>query len=283
MLLEGKTALITGGGQGIGLAIARAFAAEGAALIIADLNPDTEEIAQLRNGCARVITRKADVTDEQLKAMYRDIVPLDTWKSASALGTHRPPERPRHGDLVLTIRGSLLKRYPNTLVYAQKAHFNGADARINPRINDVKSKEDMLQEIRFPVFQASVDPDIRFFGFDLSKAEAKGDPNAKAESDDWGWFFIIQEVPGEPHFGLDVDFKPSDPSSYSWNDLSWKQLPPGTFLEPGVIPPSSFTSHLPAPARQQWARSSADMADVLLQRPVMIAIHAREMLEKFNG
>ena len=55
--------------------------------------------------------------------MYRDIAPLDTWTTPSVLGKHKPPERPKTGDLVLTIRGELLKKYPNTLIYAQKAHM----------------------------------------------------------------------------------------------------------------------------------------------------------------
>src|SRR5215218_8836465 len=40
MRLEGKRAVVTGGASGIGAAIARRLAAEGAAVIIADLNED---------------------------------------------------------------------------------------------------------------------------------------------------------------------------------------------------------------------------------------------------
>ena len=39
--LEGKVTLITGGGQGIGRAAALLFAREGAAVVLADVNPDT--------------------------------------------------------------------------------------------------------------------------------------------------------------------------------------------------------------------------------------------------
>ena len=41
MKLEGKSALVTGGGSGIGRAIARLFAAEGASVLVAELNEET--------------------------------------------------------------------------------------------------------------------------------------------------------------------------------------------------------------------------------------------------
>ncbi len=69
--------------------------------------------------------------------MYRDIAPIDRWTTPSQLGTHRAPSgQDRH--LVLTIRGELLKKYPNTLIYAQKAHIardkSGKPERAKPVI-----------------------------------------------------------------------------------------------------------------------------------------------------
>ena len=40
-LLKGRTALITGAGQGLGLAVAREYAAEGAAVALVEFNPET--------------------------------------------------------------------------------------------------------------------------------------------------------------------------------------------------------------------------------------------------
>jgi hypothetical protein len=229
------------------------------------------------------------VSPEQLKARYRDISALDTWTTASALGHHPPPERGVTGDLVLTIRGELLKKYPNTLIYAQKAHMarNKAgqlDASMKPVIRTVSTRAEMDSEIRFPLFTAEVEPDIRFFGFDLTVAAAQGADHPTKETDDWGWYFVIQEIPGEPRFGMDVEFDPDDDPTtpITWNDLSWDRMPGSRFVSPAGPPVPSFFNLLSPALRAQWGRHSADMAAVLFQRPVMIAVHAREMLEELG-
>ena len=61
MKLEGKVALVTGGAQGIGNAIARGLAAEGARIVIADLTRAEEAAAAFPGGVG--IT--ADVSSEQ--------------------------------------------------------------------------------------------------------------------------------------------------------------------------------------------------------------------------
>jgi hypothetical protein len=216
----------------------------------------------------------------------KDITPLDTWTSTSLLGSHRNPLRPPGEQVVLTIRGDLLKKYRNTLIYAQKAHLardaagNPEPAR-NPVIAPVASDADVQREIKFPVFKASVDPDIRFFGFDLTVAQARGADRPQLETDDWGYYFIVQQLPGEPRFGMDVSFAPDDDPTtpVTWNDLAWSLFPESlSFIDAGV-PPQSFTPAGPGESLSQWGTDSARMASILLQAPVMIAVHAKEMLE----
>lgn len=61
--LDGKTALITGAARGIGFAFARAYAAEGARVAIADINAGAAEQAAAEIGRAAVAVRM-DVTDQ---------------------------------------------------------------------------------------------------------------------------------------------------------------------------------------------------------------------------
>jgi hypothetical protein len=232
-----------------------------------------------------ILATASGETAEEISERSKDITPHDTWPLASHLGTHRNPLRPAGEQVVLTVRGDVLKKYPGTLIYAQKAHI-ARDADGNPQPNHdpviatVESEEDIDREIKFPVFGASVEPDIRFFGFDLSVEQAYGDANPQTESDDWGWFFVIQQLPGEPRFGMDIIFSPDDDPTtpITWNDLAWTHFADGqVFIDTTVTP--SFVPAGPGESLSQWGSDSARMASILFQAPVMIAVHATEMLE----
>jgi 3-oxoacyl-[acyl-carrier protein] reductase len=65
-LLDGKAALITGAGDGLGKEMARTFAAEGAAVVIADINVEAAEktAAEIVAQGARAVAVGGDVTSE---------------------------------------------------------------------------------------------------------------------------------------------------------------------------------------------------------------------------
>ena len=63
MKLQGKIAVVTGGARGIGLAIAKRFSAEGASVVIADLDRATGEAAAQSLGCRFIATDVGDTSD----------------------------------------------------------------------------------------------------------------------------------------------------------------------------------------------------------------------------
>ena len=66
-ILKGKTAIVTGGGTGIGLAIARRFCEEGAVVVICGRREDRLQAAAagMTDGLGRVCAVRADVTVEE--------------------------------------------------------------------------------------------------------------------------------------------------------------------------------------------------------------------------
>ena len=194
--------------------------------------------------------------------------PIHTWnaplgRNPSACGN---PEQ-----VVLLVRGELFRRYPNAVIYAAKA----AGTPDHPTLTAAE---------RYPLFRGSASPDVVFFGFDLTVAEARG------RDTEPGWFFVIQQQPGEPDFGLDMpkDVAPQPSRVTDWNQLTWRHLVPSatelrslTHVTVGVkpdSPPPALPDTSANPSGARWGANGAHMARITLQKPVRIAILTRQML-----
>ena len=212
----------------------------------------------------------------------KDITKIHTWQSFTELGGHRKGGKKEK--VVLVIRGELLKKYPNTVIYAQKAITN-TDAKtkaLHPIIiREEPTEAQFKKEYKFPIFKAEVEPDIKFFGFELTIEEAQGTKNTEGfEGDTLGWFFVIQQIPGEPRFGMDIKYQPNEAGAKdTWDNVSWEKLPTpnAPFITTSNVPILKLTDE---ENKHEWGASSSEMAYILFQKPVMVAVHANEMLQK---
>jgi hypothetical protein len=141
---------------------------------------------------------------------------------------------------VLLLRTSLLRRYPNAIIYLTPAPPNAT----NPPAGDV-----------FPIFNGSMQPDVTFVGFPITPAAAVGSANQP------GYFVVIQEHPTEPRFGLDAAVAAS--------------LTNKSYLAIGTQPPAGvpLKGHI-------WGRNSAHMAEITRRLPVRITIHASQLVAR---
>jgi len=117
MSLAGRTALITGAGGGIGSAVARAFAAAGADLSIADLKPVAALADELRAQGRRVIDTPTDVTQAAqvgaliqatLKALRKIDVLVNVAGTVSFGAAATLPEAEWERVLAVNLKGTFL-------------------------------------------------------------------------------------------------------------------------------------------------------------------------------
>jgi len=236
---------------------------------------------------------------DQLKERLYDIPELHKWLLTSLLGQHnnRQPAGKTGEQAVLVIRGELLKKYPTAVIYAHHAQWaRNPDNSIDltqPRslqdIDDAFEEHPPQNVVRMPLYEAKVDPDIYFFGFDLTVDEAKGG-SGKNPNDDPGWFFVIKQRPGEPRFGLELTRPTLQAEVFdevTWDDAT-AGIKPGQFLQAGSL---GAVTLVKPPANEdkqaQWQddttvdtalASAARWAYLLFRAPVMVAVHADEML-----
>ena len=228
-----------------------------------------------------VVNQNSALSQSQIEESLLDITKLHTWEPTTDLGKHENRPLPPGGDkdesrLVLVVRGDLLKKYPTVVIYAQRAKWTEVEP--NHFIRELDNS-DPTQTIKNPIFKAEINPDIRFLGFELTKKIAKG--NSNPQDADPGWFFVLQERPGEPRFGLDNLSVDSPDTPDKWNDVAWEHLAEFDTLDFIDLDRNAPVAGAMTDATDQqfvWRRNAADMAYILYQVPVMVAFHSADML-----
>lgn len=247
------------------------------------------------------------MTDEQWKEILRDISPIHRWRDP--LGQN---DKPTEGEkirenIVLVIRGELLKKYPTAVIYAHKAKWqlnddgtidNTVERELEGFSSPAEEENPPRSKVKTPLFEAKVDPDIYFFGFDLEPLEARGGTGeTQADLNNPGWFFVIKERPGEPRFGLDDNPKEETETFNTWNDMTWKRAlgtdTAGAFIQITNATPTLTLTEPTGDVSEKhpqweddkfvsWSKdmNAADLAYILFQAPVMVAVHAAEMLPR---
>jgi hypothetical protein len=210
----------------------------------------------------------------------KDIKRIHEWQSGEGLG-HNNGRTPalKPDNLVFLVKGELLRRYPESLVYAVRTIIKDGDRTLG-------------DEQKYPVFEGRLSPDIVFFGFDLVADEVIGDDDP---AEDQGWYFLLQERPTEPLFGLDADDGHYGALPQSWLDLNWAQLAAdadsletiGYIDLDADLPDTTQVVGYPGDPPLAWhattgrgpaGANGSDIAHITLQRPFRVAIHGSDML-----
>lgn len=140
-----------------------------------------------------------------------DIEPIHRWTYWTEIGSQGAASAEQKEWLVLLIRGELLKRFPNTIVYARKKSPGGEKLGV-PEEFPGETMQDLIQD---PVFFGTLPPDITFVGFPI--------PPTQREA----WCFVIEEQMTEPRFGFDeADSGRAQPApeAKGWKDVRWSDV-----------------------------------------------------------
>lgn len=136
--LTGKTAVITGGAQGIGKIMARAFAEEGCHVAVCDINKDALAAAseEFRESGHKLYTAQLDVCDNEAVCDFASNVTaeygsLDIWINNAGILFPKPVLEQELSDFERVIRVNLSSVFNGTQAAGREMKKNGGGVIIN--------------------------------------------------------------------------------------------------------------------------------------------------------
>jgi hypothetical protein len=185
-----------------------------------------------------------------------DIPPITTWDIATPLGNNSNGPGPEDM-IVFLVRGEVLHRYPQTIVYAVPGVADGLSLTLDTDITQWVS----------PLFLMKIDPRTTAFAYQLSKQDVQGSP---------GFYFVFSEPVTGPRFNFDVDPTP-DPLT-KWNDLGWDEVSLAT--DRGFAVAGRDLANTPplGLGDPRWNNDSADIARIAFAQPYRVGYHAQQLI-----
>ena len=139
-----------------------------------------------------------------------------------------------------------------------------------------------------PIFTGSLGPDAVFLGFEFDlppdedvEVAVRGSSDPADELP--GWYFVFEQPPTEPAYGLDTAASDESPALQLWKDLTWDDArvsPTDTHVGLAALGSRrlAYDDQGENTWEETWGDSAAGMARITLQRPVRMLVHADQML-----
>lgn len=189
-----------------------------------------------------------------------DIPPMTQWPLMTELGDNGPANGPdRENMVVLLVRGELLRRFPQLIVYAAPAMI----------VNGVPTLNTDVRLWTAPIFLLPLDSKTTVFAYPFSPSEV----HSNSSLGNAGMYFVFSEPVAGPRFNFD---EPSASPPTQWTDLDWSRVPAnrGFAVAGKAVDPETLAN---LPASPSWNHDANDIARIAFARPYRVAFFADKL------
>ena len=166
---------------------------------------------------------KKNIREEIRNDTFFDILPIHKWEHQEAPTQYVPHNSRKLGQnhtagkdnlLIFAIKGELLKKYPETIIYLSKAFLDGDKIQINPDAVKI-----------LPDLSAWLSEDTYIVGFPADLNELTGNPATRNP----GYFLTFMNRPGETRFGYYEDSSAPAPVNHAGDTAANLLVQPAIF------------------------------------------------------